>query len=90
MRRFVIERDLPKIGEAGPQELKGAAATSNSAIAKIGTVVWEHSYVTADKTFCIYRAEDESAILMHAKVSGFPATKITEILREISPATAEG
>ncbi|TNE37126.1 MAG: DUF4242 domain-containing protein [Alphaproteobacteria bacterium] len=89
MRRFVIERDLPKIGDAGPEELKGAAKTSNDAIAKVGSVLWEHSYVTADKTFCIYQAEDEEAIRQHAAVSGFPATKITEILREISPATAD-
>lgn len=89
MRRFVIERDLPSIGSAGPEDLKGAAITSNAAIAKIGSVIWEHSYVTADKTFCIYQAEDEDAIMKHAEVSGFPATKVTEILRMIGPSTAE-
>lgn len=90
MRRFVIERDLPKIGEAGPEDLKGAAKTSNAAIAKVGSVKWEHSYVTADKTFCIYQAENEDAIHAHAKASGFPATTITEILRMIDPSTADG
>lgn len=90
MRRFVIERHLPQIGDAGPSELQEAAKTSNDAIVKVGSVKWEHSYVTADKTFCIYQAEDEEAIHQHAKASGFPATKITEILRMIDPSTALG
>ncbi len=90
MRRFMIERDLPSIGNATPEDLKGAAKTSNSAIAKIGSLLWEHSYVTGDKTFCVYQAEDEEAIKRHAEVSGFPATRITEILRTINPSTADG
>ncbi len=90
MRRFIIERDLTSIGDATPEDLKGARHTSNSAIAQIGKLRWEHSYVTQDKTFCIYQAEDEQAIKRHAAVSGFPATKITEILRMIDPSTADG
>ena len=89
MRRYLIERDLPSIGEAGPEELRGAAKTSNDAIAEVGNVKWDHSYVTADKTFCVYFAEDEAAIKRHAEVSGFPANKITEIVRMIGPATAD-
>jgi hypothetical protein len=85
----MVERDLPSIGSASPADLKGAATTSNSAIAEIGKIKWEHSYVTADKTFCVYQAEDEDAIRRHAAVSGFPATKIIEIARMIGPSTAD-
>ena len=53
-------------------------------------VQWQHSYVTADKTFCIYLAENEDAIRDHARLSGFPATKITEITQLIDPATERG
>lgn len=84
----MIERELPSIGSAGPEELKGAAKKSNEAIAEVGNVRWEHSYVTADKTFCVYQAEDEGDIRRHAEVSGFPATKITEISRMFGPSTA--
>jgi hypothetical protein len=89
MRRFIIERDLPAIGDLGPEELKGAAKTSNAAIAEIGKLKWEHSYVAQDKTFCVYLAENESTMLRHAEISGFPASKITEISRIISPSTAQ-
>jgi hypothetical protein len=90
MRRFMIERELPSIGNATPEDLKGAAKSSNSAIADIGSLLWEHSYVTKDKSFCVYQAKDENTIKRHAEVSGFPATIITEILRMIDPSTADG
>ena len=44
--------------------------------------------MAADKTFCIYLADDEAAIHEHAKRSGFPASKITEMKRIIDPTTA--
>jgi hypothetical protein len=91
MKRYVIERDLPGVGGLNREQLKGAAATSNQALAKlVGKAHWEHSYVAADKTFCIYRAENEAAVKEHAKLSGFPASKITEISKIIDPMTENG
>ena len=46
------------------------------------------SFVAADKTFCVYLAKDEAVIRKHSELSGFPATKITEIKRMIDPTTA--
>jgi hypothetical protein len=46
------------------------------------------SYVAADKLFCIYLAEDEALIHRHAQISGFPATRVTEISKTIDPTTA--
>jgi hypothetical protein len=51
-------------------------------------VQWLHSYVGGDKTFCIYLAEDEAAILKHAELSGIPVTRITEAPQIIDPLTA--
>ena len=88
MKRYVIEREIPSIGAASPDDLSGAAATSNSALAKLAPrVQWEHSYVADDKTFCIYLAENEDAIHEHAKLSGFPASTITEVKTMIDPTT---
>ena len=90
LKRYVIERDIPNIGAASSQELSGAAATSNSALAQLAPrVQWEHSYVANNKTFCLYLAEDEDAIREHAKISGFPASTITEVTAIIDPTTAE-
>ena len=89
MKRYVIERDLPGIGNLNSDQLKEAAATSCCALAKLrGKVQWVHSYVTDDKTFCIYLADGEAAILEHARLSGFPASKIFETGTVIDPMTA--
>jgi Nickel responsive protein SCO4226-like len=44
--------------------------------------------VADNKTFCIYLAEDEAAVREHARISGFPANKVTEIAGVIDPTTA--
>ena len=89
MKRYVIERDLPGIGGMNRAQLKDAATTSNSALAKLaGRAQWEHSYVVDNKTFCIYLADNEATVREHAKLSGFPATKVTEVRTVIDPLTA--
>jgi Protein of unknown function (DUF4242) len=91
LRRFMIERDIPKVGSFEREQLKGAAATSNKALAELGPEIqWVESYVAGDKTFCVYLARDEAIIKRHAEISGFPATKITEIRKVIDPTTANG
>jgi len=89
MKRFVIERDIPGIGEFSLTELCGAARASNQALVNIGpSIQWVHSYVTGEKTFCIYLAENEDVIRRHSEESGIPASKITEVSQMIDPLTA--
>jgi hypothetical protein len=90
LKKYVIERDIPGIEQSSAEQLKGAAASSNAALAQLGgeKVQWLESFVVKDKTFCIYLAEDEAAIREHARISGFPANRITEVAAAISPATA--
>lgn len=88
LRRYVIERDIPSIGSAARDELRAASAKSNAVLAKLAPdIQWEHSYVAGGKTFCIYLAKNEEVIRKHAEMSGFPATKVTEIGKMIDPTT---
>ena len=89
MKKYVIERLVNGIGSNDEKGLSDVAKTSNGALAKLQPrVQWLESFITADKTFCIYLAEDEAAIREHARLSGFPANVITEIKAVIDPATA--
>jgi cell division inhibitor SulA len=89
MRKFIIERELPAIGSAERQALREAAQKSNATLKELGPdIQWVESYVANDKTFCVYLAKDEAIIHEHAKRSGFPANKITEVRRMIDPTTA--
>ncbi len=91
LRKFMIERDIPKVGTFERDQLRQAAAKSNETLRDLGPdIQWQESYVADDKTFCIYLARDEAVIRKHAEISGFPATKITEIRKMIDPTTERG
>jgi hypothetical protein len=88
LNRYIIERDIPEVGSLEREQLAAAAAKSNEALAQLAPdVQWVESYVTADKTFCVYLAKDEDVIRKHAEISGFPATKITSVRKIIDPTT---
>jgi hypothetical protein len=90
MPKYVIERDLPGAGKLTPDELRGVSQKSCNVLSKLGPEIqWIHSYVTADKIYCIYRAPNEAMIREHAKQGGFPANKISEVSTIIEPTTAD-
>ena len=89
LQKYIIERDIPKVDTFERDQLREAAKTSNAALAKLSPdIQWVESYVAEDKTFCVYLAKDVAAIRRHAEISGFPASKITEVKRMIDPTTA--
>jgi Protein of unknown function (DUF4242) len=89
MKRFMIERQIPKVGTLEHDQLREVATRSNQALHQLGPdIQWVESFVAEDKTFCVYLAKDEALIRRHAELSGFPATKVTEIGNTIDPTTA--
>ncbi|MCY3671868.1 MAG: DUF4242 domain-containing protein [Alphaproteobacteria bacterium] len=88
LNRYIIERDIPEVGTLERQQLAEAAAKSNEVLTALGPdIQWVESFVAADKTFCVYLAKDEAIIHKHAEMSGFPATKVTAIVKTIDPTT---
>ena len=80
MKKYIIERELKDIGSASPADLKAAAQKSSAAIAELGPgIQWLHSYVTQNKTVCVYAAKNEDIIRKHSELSGFPADLIFEV-----------
>jgi hypothetical protein len=90
MPRYVIERDLPGAGKLSPSELHGISQKSCNVLHEMGpTIQWEHSYVTEDKIYCVYIAENEADVRRHAELGGFPANRISRVSSVIDPITAE-
>ena len=90
MKKFVIEREIPNVGQLGEEQLRATAARSNQVLQQLGPdIEWQESFITADKTFCIYLAKDEAIIRRHAELSGIPVSKITEVGKIIGSATGE-
>ncbi len=90
MPKFVIEREIPGIGSFSAENLSGAAVKSNDALTALAPrVQWQQSYITADKVYCVYIAEDEEAVVAHAQLSGFPAHRISRVTAVLDPTSAE-
>ena len=89
MPKFIIEREIPSAGSFDVEQLKQISRKSKEVLCMLGTnIQWVHSYVTGNKIYCIYKAENEELIKEHAKKGGFPANSISEVASIFSPATA--
>lgn len=91
MPQYVIERNIPGVGDFSDEQLKGISQKSCSVLDELGPdIKWEHSYVTGNKIYCVYNAPNEEMIKEHAKKGEFPADAINKVFNVISPATAGG
>lgn len=91
MHQYVIERSVPGLGKFTAGELRAMAAKSNGVLHGLGPdVQWVHSYATADKMFCVYRAASEELVREHARRGGFPADQVLRVQAVVDPLTAEG
>lgn len=89
MPKFVIEREIPGIGSMSPAELTGAAQKSADAVGALGSSVqWLESFVTPDKVFRVFIAENEDAVAAHAELSGFPVHRVNKVETVLDPTTA--
>jgi hypothetical protein len=90
MPKYVIERELPGAGSLTADELHSISAKSNQVLVDMAPrAQWVHSYVTADKLYCLYVAEDETAVREHAECGGFPADAVNLVSSTIDPTTGE-
>ena len=90
MPEYVIEREMPGVGQLDTADLKAASQTSCDVLRDLGPrIQWVQSYVTDNKVYCIYRAPNEEMIREHAQRGGFPANKISQVRTTIDPTTAE-
>lgn len=90
MPKYVIEREVPGVGKLSQRDRKAAAMKSVKALKDIGPEIqWIHSYVSENKTHCVYLAPNKELIREHARRSGFPANKITKVDYIMEPLTAE-
>ncbi len=88
MPKYVIERDIPGIGNVTPQEVVAISQKSCSVLQNLGPQIqWLHSYVTGDKIYCV--APNEEMVREHAKQGGFPANRVSEVKLVIDPTSAE-
>ncbi|SFK51828.1 DUF4242 domain-containing protein [Methylophaga sulfidovorans] len=86
MNKYIIEREIPGAGELSDNELDQISDKSCSILKDMGTgIEWVESYVTDNKVYCVYKAENKDLIMRHAEQGGFPANAISEVKNMIRP-----
>lgn len=90
MPKYVIERELPGAGSLSEGDLQGISQKSVDVLdGMAGRAQWLQTFVTDDKLFCVYIADDEAAVREHAEAGGFPCNAVRRVHTTIDPTTAE-
>lgn len=90
MPKYIIEREVQDIEKLQGRDRQAAAKNSLRALREIGPEIqWVHSYISNNKSHCVYVADNVELIHEHSKRSGFPANKITEVEWILEPVMAE-
>lgn len=90
LNRYIIERKIPGVGQGSEQDFSNMANKSNNVLSSLGSdIQWVKSFVTDDKVYCEYLAENEELVREHAKLGGFPADSVLKVSHICDPTTAE-
>ncbi len=90
MPKYIIEREIPGVEKLSDRDTKAAAMNSNRALAELGSdIQWQHSYISKDKTHCVYVASDEEIVRKHAEKVGTPIISITKVENLWDPTTGD-
>lgn len=91
MPKYIIEREVPGVGEMTDEERREASRESNAVRQELGPgdLQWIKSYITDDKIYCVYIARGEDILHEHARCLDIPANRITRVVEVTDPATGE-
>ena len=90
MPKFLIERDFAGVGKLSSNQLQTMSKKAREIVADpAGGVQWLYSFVTDDKTYCVYIAPDEEVLRERSDLAGFPTTRVSRVSSVIDGTTAE-
>ena len=88
--RAIATTVVPGIADWSETQIRDASLKSLSALADLGPdIQWIHSFVTDDKMYCVYIADEAGAVREHARCGGFPADAVNEVSAVIDPTTGD-
>ena len=90
MPQFVIEREIPGIGKLSPEELQAMSKKAREVVTDPARQVqWLYSFVTDDKTYCVYIAPDEEILRESSERAGFPVSRVSQVTSMLDPTASE-
>jgi hypothetical protein len=89
MKKFIVERILPGAGNLSPEEVQSVARSCCESLYSMAKPYhWIQSFITEDKIYCIYIANDVSDIREHARHAQMPIHSVSEVMTVIDPTNA--
>ncbi len=86
MPQYVIERDIPGVGDMTDAQAREAVLRSMEVLEDLGDEIrWVRSFVVDNKIYCIYFAPDETLIRAHAERMGLPVDRISRVKQLLDP-----
>lgn len=90
MPKYVIEREMPGVGQATLEQLREGSASSNTVVADLGPEIrWLESFITDDKVYCVFVATSEELLMEHARCAQIPADRISKVVHVTDPSWGE-
>ncbi len=91
MPQFVIEKDMPGLGQLSPFGQDQAVRRSCSTLHGVTPEIeWVQSYLTEDKCYCVFRAPSEQTLRDLIQQWGLEAPiSICEVKQVVGPETAK-
>ena len=89
LKKFLIESVIPGIGESSKVELGQMAEKINETVDHLnGRIQWVESFITRDRIFTLFIAENENIIRELGNQSDLSIESIEELKCNIDPADA--
>ena len=86
MPRYLVEHFIPRAGELTAMELKAIAEQCLLVQQELEEqILWLFSAITSDRMIGLFTADDETAVREHARRSGLPIERISEVTAIIGP-----
>lgn len=90
MPKFVIEREMVGVGQLPADALTALATKARDVVgAADGDVEWLYSFVTDNKTYCVYVAPDEEVLRERSAQAGFVTTRVSQVSTVLGPGSGQ-
>ena len=90
MPQYVIERKISGASKLTDEEIRQNSLKSLEVLRELGPeIYWIESFVTDDKTYCIFWSPDERLIHEHGRRLGVPVDRVAAVRRLINPVNVQ-
>ena len=77
------------VGASSDADFAKMAGKSNEVLFSLGPKIqWVQSFITDNKVYCEYLAENDNVVKEHAKLAGLPADSVSKVTHICDPTTS--